>query len=103
MATVRTATFTARDKFNAGAATPLKKMVNQTINVIGVCVAEKADGEMAGYIKADNGEIYATISNSVMDQLIDLAEMLTEEEVITVRVLEKLSNAGRTYYMLNIE
>lgn len=102
MADVRTTNFTSKDKFNIGSATPLKNVCGQTLNITAVCVAEKADGEIAGYMKDDKNTIYATISNSVIDQLVALAELVEEEGTIAVRVLERTSNAGRTYFLLEL-
>lgn len=102
MTQTRTSGFTTKDLFNVGSATPLKNVSGQTLTISAVCVATKADGELAGYMKDDKGAIYATISNSVIDQLQALAELVEESGAQGVKVLERTSNAGRTYFMLEL-
>lgn len=98
MEMIRTNGFTSKDLFNVGSATPLKEVEGKTIEVKDVCVKENAEGQLVGYIKADDGTVYATISHTVVEQVKTLAEMLPAK----VTVISKRSNAGRNYLMLEL-
>ena len=98
METIRTNGFTAKDMFNAGSATPLKQAEGKAFEVKDVCVKENAEGQLVGYIKTADGTVYATISQTVVEQVKTLAEMLPAK----VTVITKKSNAGRDYLMLEL-
>lgn len=98
METIRTNGFTAKDLFNAGSATPLKQAEGKALEAKDVCVKENAEGQLVGYIKTADGTVYATISQTVVEQVKTLAEMLPAK----VTVISKKSNAGRDYLMLEL-
>lgn len=98
METIRTNGFTSKDLFNAGSATPLKEAEGKTLEVKDICVKENAEGQQVGYIKTTDGTVYATISQTVVEQVKTLAEMLPAK----VNVISKRSNAGRNYLMLEL-
>jgi len=97
METIRTKGFTAKDDFNTSSSMPLKEIVGETIEVIDVCVKEKLDGQTIGYIKTTD-KMYATISETVIEQIISLAELVPA----TVTVVERESNQKRKYLLLEL-
>ena len=107
METMKTKGFTAKDEFNAASATPIKEAKGQELTVSEVMVTEKVDEDgvltKVGYIKTTDGEIYATISATIIDQLIPLVVMIDEDGDQTVSVITKTSNAGREYFMLALQ
>ena len=102
METIRTNGFTAKDLFNATSATPIKDVKGLQINVVDVMVTEK-DGEVVGYMKADDGTLYATISATVNEQIAALAEILNDMESVPVVVITQTSKNGREYFMLEMQ
>ena len=98
--------FTAKDEFNASSATPIKEAKGETLNVKDVMVTEKFDDKenknvLVGYIKTDDEQIYATISGTIINQLLALVEMV-EDGTQTVLVQSNQSNSGREYFMLKL-
>ena len=102
MEKVTTKKFTAKDLFNSSSATPIKDVAGQTLDIEAVAIRDKVDGQTCGYLKASDGKIYATISQTVIEQLVALAEMVDEGGALKVTVVPKQSNGGRTYYMLEL-
>ncbi len=98
MKEIRTNGFNAKDVFNATSSTPIKDVVGVELEVVDMFVTKKDDDTFAGYLKTADGNVYATISQSVLNQLDGLAELLPT----TVVVVEKKSNAGRTYLQLEL-
>lgn len=101
MENFKTSKFTAKDVFNATSATPIKDAEGETITVEAVAVKDKADGTPCGLLKATDGQIYATISATVLEQLVSLAEIV-EEGTVDVKVVPRTSNQNRTYYVLEL-
>ena len=104
---IKTKGFTAKDEFNSASATPIKMAKNNTITVTDIMVKDKLpdeDGkvETVGYLKAEDNTIFATISPTVIEQLISLVDML-EEGPQTVMVVPHTSNGGREYFMLELQ
>lgn len=95
---IRTNGITGKDVFNCGSSTPLKDVVGKELNVVDIYVTVKEDGTTAGYLKTDEGDMYATISNSILGQLEGLVELLPA----TVVAVSKKSNANRDYLMLEL-
>lgn len=107
MELIRTKGITAKDIFNATSAKSIKDIKDETISVNGVFVKEKAeeDGKVTtvGYLKTEDGVIYATVSATVIEQLEPLAEMLDETgSVCNIKVVGKTSNANREYFQLEL-
>ena len=99
--------FTAKDEFNAANSTPIKMAKNAVITVVDLMVKDKLpddDGkvETVGYLKAEDGTIYATISSTVIEQMIALADILNEGPQ-DVLVVPKTSNGGREYFLLELQ
>lgn len=101
MENFKTSKFTAKDVFNSMSATPIKDAENQTLKVEAVAIKDKADGSPCGLIKASDGKIYATISATVLEQLVPLAEVI-EAGPVDIKVTPKVSGQGRTYYVLEM-
>ena len=103
METIRTKGFTAKDIFNSTASTPIKDVKEETIKVADIFVKDKVDGDTVGYLKTEDGTIYATVSNTVIDQLPALAEINEGQNgAVEVKVVPKTSNSGREYYILEL-
>ena len=98
MERIRTNGFTAKDLFNASASTPIKDVVGVQLNVTDLCVTEKNDGVVAGYLKTEDGTVYATISSSVISHFEGLADLLPA----TVVAVNHKSNGNRDYLMLEL-
>lgn len=99
---LRTAGFTAKDVFNSASALKLSEQEDKTISVVDIYICEKPDKDgkdtISACVKDADGVVYATISQSIINQMSALAEMLPCD----VKVIGKKSNAGRTYYQLEL-
>ena len=106
MEEIRTHEFTAKDMFNAATAKPLKTAVGQVLTVTGIWVCERPDlnGEVqtVGNIKTSEGDIYGTISDTVIRSLIALPEMLAEDGSIKIQVEERPGKGGRNYLVITL-
>lgn len=106
MEIIRTKTITAKDIFNSTSALPLKDMKDKTILTTGVLVKDKTDDEgkvtVVGYLKAEDGTMYATVSSTVLEQLEPLAEMVDGGDTCEVTVIGKKSNGNREYIQLGL-
>lgn len=102
MEKIKTKGFSAKDEFNASSATPIKMAKNSVLKVTDVMIKDKTDGETVGYLKTDDGIIFATISATVIEQLVALSEMLTGD-TLDILVVAKTSNSGREYFMLELQ
>ena len=106
MEEIRTNNFTAKDVFNSATAKPLKSVVGQTLNVVAVYVTERADlnGEVqtVANIKTDDGEIYGTISETVIRSVLALPEMLEEDGSVAIRLEERPGAKGRSYLVATL-
>lgn len=107
MEKIKTNGFSAKDEFNSASATPIKAVKNTVIKVTDIMVKDKLpdeDGkvETVGYLKDEEGAIYATISPTVIEQLLSLVDMLGEGPQ-NVLVVPKQSNGGREYFMLELQ
>lgn len=99
---LRTPGFTGKDIFNSAAALKLSDMEGQTISVADLYIVEKPDKDgkltVSACLKATDSTVYATISQSIIGQLDGLKEMLP----CNIKVVAKKSNAGKTYFMLEL-
>ena len=108
MEKIKTAGFTAKDEFNSSNSTPIKAIKNSVIKVTDIMVKDKVpdeDGkvETVGFLKDDEGVVYATISDTVIEQLIVLKDILEAEGPQDILIVPKTSNGGREYFMLEIK
>lgn len=107
MEKIKTEGFSAKDEFNSASATPIKMAKNAIITVTDIMVKDKLpdeDGKVdtVGYLKAEDGTIYATISATVIEQLMSLVDILKEGPQ-NILVVPKTSNGGREYFMLELQ
>ena len=106
MEEIRTKSFEAKDMFNSATAKPLKSVAGQTITVTGIWVTERPDlnGEVqvVANLKTAEGDIYGTISETVIRSVTALPEMLEENGEIAVKVEERPGKAGRNYLVLSL-
>ena len=106
MEEIRTNNFTAKDIFNSATAKPLKTVIGEVINVVAIYVTERPDlnGEVqvVANLKTDEGEIYGTISETVIRSVLALPEMLEEDGNVAIRVEEKAGTKGRSYLVATL-
>lgn len=102
---VRTKNFTARDMFNAATAKPLKSAVGQTLIVTAIWITERADNDgvaqVVANIKTSDGEIYGTISNSVIRSAEAIPEIL-EDGPVSINVEARPGNNDRDYLVITL-
>ena len=106
MVEIRTKEFTAKDMFNAATALPLKSVVGQQLNIVGIWVCERPDLEgnvqVVANIKTDDGTIYGTISDTVIRSVTALPEMLEQDGPIAVNVESRPGSKGRDYIVITL-
>ncbi len=106
MVEIRTSNFTAKDMFNSATAKPLKSAIGQILNIVAIWVTERPDldGEVktVANLKADNGEIYGTISDTVIRSALALPEMIEESGSVSIKVDERPGTKGRNYLVLTL-
>lgn len=102
---IRTNEFTAKDMFNAATARPLKSAINQDLVVTGVWITERPDQDgvvqVVANLKTSDGEIYGTISDTVIRSASALPEIL-ESGPVTIHVEERAGNKGRNYLVITL-
>lgn len=103
METLKTKGFTAKDRFNTASATPIKEAKGTIIKVKDVMVTENTEGEAVGFLKTSEDDIYATISVTVIDQLVPLIDILQEDGEQEIAIITKTSEAGNEYFMLELQ
>lgn len=108
MEKIKTKGFTAKDEFNSANSTPFKAIKNSVVKVTDLMVKDRVPDdegkvETVGFIKSAEGEIYATISDTVIEQLIVLKEIIESEGAQDILIVPKQSNGGREYFMLEIQ
>lgn len=106
MEEIRTSNFTAKDIFNSATAKPLKSVIGQTLNIVAIYVCERADlnGEVqvVANLKTEDGEIYGTISETVLRSVLALPEMLEEDGSVAIKVEERPGAKGRSYLVASL-
>lgn len=106
MEEIRTSNFTAKDIFNSATAKPLKSATGQVLNIVAIYVCERADlnGEVqvVANLKTEDGEIYGTISETVLRSVLALPEMLEEEGSVAIKVEERPGAKGRSYLVASL-
>ncbi len=108
MEKIKTKGFTAKDEFNSSNSTPIKVVKNSIITVTDMMIKDKLpdeDGnvETVGFLKDTDGTIYATISSTVIEQLVSLKDIIEADGPQDVLVVPKTSNGGREYFMLELQ
>lgn len=112
MEKIKTAGFTAKDEFNTASATSIKMVKNTVIKVTDAMVKETTklvetedgakDSNIVGYLKTEDGTIYATISGTAIEQIIALVDLLKEGPQ-DILVATRESSKGREYFMLELQ
>ena len=107
MEKIKTKGFTSKDEFNSANSLPIKTAKNSCIEVVDLMIKDKlpdeeGNVETVGFMKAKDGTIYATISSTVIEQLLSLCDML-EEGPQTVKVVPKQSGKDREYFLLELQ
>lgn len=106
MEEIRTQKFTAKDMFNSATAQPLKTQIGNTLKVVGIWVCERPDldGEIqtVANLKTEDGQIFGTISETVIRAVLALPEMLEESGAIDIKVEERPGSKGRNYIVITL-
>ena len=93
--------------FNArNASNPISAGLEIKVNSVGSYEDKDKDGKpvTVSVLKAMGGELYTCISATVAESLDMLEDCISDSEtgVVTVRVIESVSNNGRKFYQLKI-
>lgn len=105
---MNTFNFTAKDKLNAISALPLQSIKGSTITVTGLAVDNRPDRDgvviTVGYIKTADGQIYTTISDTVIRGIDALIDYVCDEDLdsVDVKVATKTSKNNREFYVLEL-
>lgn len=67
------------------------------------CQTYQDDDKTVGVLKDEDGTMYTTISQTVIDSFDDLADIIEEDGPVSVTVECGVSNSGRKYYQLHID
>lgn len=95
---------TSKDRFIAKTnSQSLENGLKLKLVAVGIITQIDYSGEKkVGVLKADDGKIYTTISNTVITLLPELGEMIDEDEVVTVAVVQRKSKSNREYFTLEL-
>lgn len=106
---VKEANFGAKDVFNIVGAETLDSVKGSVIKVVGAAlgldVSHDTGEEVAtGYLKAENGAIYSTISPTAQQSIDALIDMFADEPNtgVDIKVNTRMSNAGREFIVLTM-
>ena len=106
---VNGANFKAKDVFNITGAETLDSVKGSVIKVVGAALGldvshDTGEEVSTGYLKAENGEIYSTISPTAQQSIDALIEMFVDEPdaVVEIKVNTRKSNAGREFIVLTM-
>lgn len=103
------ANFGAKDVFNITGAETLDSVKGSTIRVVGAAlgldVSHDTGEEVAtGYLKAEDGAIYSTISPTAQQSIDALIVVFNDEPntPVDIKVNTRKSNAGREFIVLTM-
>ena len=106
MEEIRTKEFSAKDMFNSATAQPLKSQIGNTLRVTAIWVCERPDlnGEIqtVANLKTEDGQIFGTISETVIRAVLALPEMLEEAGFVDINVEERPGTKGRSYIVITL-
>lgn len=95
-----------KDTINTSASVALQEIAGETINVEAVAIGEDADadGEIkeVGYIKAEDGTIYGTISATALRSIDNIIDLLSDGEAVSVKVVMRKAKSGRDFITLMV-
>ena len=103
-----TLNFSAKDQLNAIAALPLQAIKGTTITLSGIAVDNRPDRDgqviTIGYLKDSEGNIYTTISDTVIRGLLALIDYMSDEGIdeVDVKIATKKSKNNREFYILEL-
>lgn len=106
----KTANMTTKDMINARTASVQLKAAPEHFKATGLAISQDLDketGEMreVGYIAADNGDVYGTISNTALCTIDEIIKAVEEGEIelpCELGVRLRKSNAGREFITLTL-
>lgn len=101
---------TAKDLINAKTSSVQLKSAPERFTCTGLCISKDIDKETGetrdvGYIVADNGTVYGTISATALASIEAILEGINNDEIslpVEVGVALRKSNAGREFITLSI-
>ena len=105
---MNTLNFSAKDQLNAIAALPLQAIKGTTITLSGIAVDNRPDRDgqviTIGYLKDKEGNIYTTISDTVIRGLLALIDYMSDEGIdeVDVKIATKKSKNNREFYILEL-
>ena len=99
MEKIKTQGFTAKDEFNSAVSVSLADAKNSVIHVQDVMIKEDKDGKTAAFFKDDKGTIYATISDTVIEQSLALVNLVPADVLVSPRK----SKNNREYLVLELQ
>lgn len=93
--------------FNAKSASIALQTVSDTLTVTGAAIADETNtesGEISevGYIFDKDGNVYGTISATVIDMLPALIGLLDEVDELPMSVVHRKAKSGREFISLQI-
>ena len=102
------ANFGAKDVFNITGAETLDSVKGSVIRVVGAALGldvsyDTGEEVVTGYLKAENGEIYSTISPTAQQSIDALIDLLSDDPTpVEIKVNTRKSNAGREFIVLTM-
>lgn len=102
------ANFGAKDVFNITGAETLDSVKGSVIRVVGAALGldvsyDTGEEVATGYLKAENGEIYSTISPTAQQSIDALIDLLSDDPTpVEIKVNTRKSNAGREFIVLTM-
>lgn len=105
---VNGANFGAKDIFNITGAETLDSVKGSTIRVVGAALGldvshDTGEEVSTGYLKAEDGAIYSTISPTAQQSIDSLIELLGDDPTpVDIKVNTRMSNAGREFIVLTM-
>ena len=97
---------TKRDLYNAkNASAKLEKGLEFVLTAVGSYPDKDKDGNEVNVtvLKAEDGTVYTTISNTIFESLDMLTDILSDEGKVTINVTTKKSAGGREYFQLIVK
>lgn len=93
--------------FNAMSASIALQTVSDTLTVTGAAIADETNAESGeisevGYIFDKDGNVYGTISATVIDMLPTLIDLLDEVNELPMTVVHRKAKSGREFISLQI-
>ena len=101
--------FSSKDNFNIVGAATLESVKGSVIDVIGCAIGcdvshETGEEISTGYLKDIDGNIYSTVSNTAMQSIDALIDIITSEpdKSVEIQVNSQKSKSGRDFIVLTM-